>query len=100
MRQKKREKSQILYASDPVTLGLPAAIRGLFYDFHCLMNDEIIFDFVPKYILEKNFDITEEELTELDDLAELMLDPDKNFDDLVSVWEKNLKLRIMAGGLN
>ena len=96
LRQKKREKSQILYASDPVTLGLPAAIRGLFYDFHCLMNDEMIFDFVPKYILEKNFDLTEEEFTELDDLAELMLDPDKNFDALESVREKNLKFRMMA----
>ena len=100
MRQKKREKSQILYASDPVTLGLPAAIRGLCYDFHCLMNDEMIFDFVPKYILEKNFVITEEELNELDDLAELMLEPDKSFDTLESVREKNLKLRIMGGGLN
>lgn len=100
MRQKKREKSQILYASDPVTLGIPAAIRGLFYDFHCLMNDEMIFDFVPKYVLEKNFDLTEEELSELDDLAGLMLEPDKNFDTLESIREKNLKFRMMAGGLN
>lgn len=100
LRQKKREKSQILYTSDPVTLGLPAAIRGLFYDFHCLMNDEIIFDFVPKYILEKNFVLTEEELNELDDLAGLMLEPDKNFDALEKIWKENLKLRIMGGGLN
>ena len=64
------------------------------------MNDEIIFDFVPKYILEKIFDLTEEELSELDELAELMLDPDKNFDALEKIWKENLKLRIMGGGLN
>lgn len=64
------------------------------------MNDEIIFNYIPKYLLEKNFVLTEEELSELDDLAELMLDPDKNFDALENIWKENLKLRIMGGGLD
>ena len=64
------------------------------------MNDEIIFDFVPRYVLEKNFNLTEEELKELDELAHLMLFPDENFDELTNIWDTNIKYRIMAGGLN
>lgn len=100
LRNKKMTDSNILYASDPVTIGLPAAIRALFYDFHSLMNDEIIFDFVPRYILEKNFNLTEYELKELDELAKLMLSPEDNFEKLCNIWETNLKYRIMSGGLN
>lgn len=100
LRNKKMEDKNILYASDPVTIGLPAAIRALFYDFHSLMNDEIIFDFVPRYVLEKNFNLIEEELKELDELAHLMLSPDENFDGLTNIWDTNIKYRIMAGGLN
>lgn len=100
LRNKKMTDSNILYASDPVTIGLPAAIRALFYDFHSLMNDEIIFDFVPRYILEKNFNLTEYELKELDELANLMIEPDNNFNKLYEIWNNNLKFRIMSGGLN
>lgn len=100
LRQKNMEEENILYASDPVTIGLPAAIRVLFFDFHALMNDEIIFDFVPKYILEKNFNLGEDELKELDELANLMLEPDNNFNKLHEIWNNNLKFRIMSGGLN
>ena len=100
LRNNKIEKEKIIYQSDPVTIGLPAAIRGLFYDFHCLMNDEIILDFVPRYVLEKNFNLTEDELIELDELASLMLDPDTNFNKLNKIWESKLKYRIMSGGLN
>lgn len=100
LRNNKIQKQELLYASDPVTVGLPAAIRVLFYDFHCLMNDEIIFDFVPRYVLEKNFELNEEELKELDELAELMLSPDDNFEKLCNIWETNLKYRVMSGGLN
>jgi hypothetical protein len=64
------------------------------------MNDEIIFDFVPRYVLEKNFNLTEDELIELEELASLMLDPDTNFNKLNKIWESKLKYRIMSGGLN
>ena len=79
MRQNKYKEETILYSSDPVTLGLKAAIRGLFYDFHSLMNDEIIFLHMPKYIQDKKFELSEEEYKELDNLARLMLNPNKNF---------------------
>lgn len=55
---------------------------------------------MPKYIQDKKFELTEEEYKELDDLAELMLDPNKNFDKLQKVWEEKPKFRIMSGALN
>jgi len=94
------EPQKILYASDPVTLGLPAAIRALFYDFNCLMNNEIIFLHVPKYILDKNFELDETELKELDELAILMKNPNENFEKIYYIWNNNLKFRINSGGLN
>lgn len=91
---------EIYYASDPPTLGLKASLRSLFYDFHSLMNDEIIFLHLPKYIVDKNFELSEEEYAELDNLAKLMLDPDKNFEELLQIWNNEPKFRIMTGGLN
>ena len=96
----KYSDNEIYYASSPKTIGIKAALHGLFYDFHSLMNDEIIFLHLPKYILDKNFNLTEEELKELDYLASLMLEPDVNFFKLREIWDNNLKYRIMAGGLN
>lgn len=100
LRRNEYKEETILYSSDPVTLGLKAAIRGLFYDFHSLMNDEIIFLHIPKYICKKDFALNEEELDELDKLAELMLEPNKNFDKLLEIWNNNTKFRIMQGALN
>lgn len=34
------------------------------------------------------------------ELAKLMLNPEKNFDELYNIWETELKFRIMTGGLN
>ena len=100
LRNNKIENQKILYASDPVTLGLAAAIRGLFYDFNCLMNNEIIFLHMPKYILDKNFQLDESELKELDDLAILLKNPDENFEKINYIWNNNLKFRKNSGGLN
>lgn len=100
MRNKKYKDNEIYYASDPATLGLKAAIRGLFYDFHCLMNNEIIFLHQPKYIVDKDFILDEEEYLELDELALLLLEPDQNFEKIQYIWDNNSKFRIMAGGLN
>lgn len=101
MRKGKYKTEEIYYASDPVaTLGLKASIRGLFYDFHSLMNDEIIFLHMPKYIEDKDFILSEEEYKELDNLAELLLNPDENFDKLLEIWNINTKFRIMYGALN
>jgi len=79
---------------------MEALLRGLFYDFHCLMNDEIIFLHLPSYIYHKNFNLDELEMKELDHLATLMLNPNETFDELLNVWNSNLKFRIMSGALN
>ena len=100
MRNNKYKTEEIYYASDPATLGLKASLRGLFYDFHSLMNDEIIFLHLPKYIQDKKFELTEEEYKELDKLATLMLEPDENFDKLLQIWNNEPKYRIMSGALN
>ena len=100
LRENNINPESILYASDPVTFGMKAAIRGLFYDFHSLMNNEIIFIHMPKYIQDKNFELTENEYIELDNLAKLMLNPNENFEKLVQIWENTPKFRIMSGGLN
>ena len=64
------------------------------------MNDEIIFLHLPKYIQDKNFELSEEEYIELDKLAKLLLEPDKNFDKILDIWNKESKFRIMSGVLN
>ncbi len=100
VRQNKYKPETILYSSDPPTLGLKASIRGLFYDFHSLMNDEIIFLHMPKYIQDKNFELSEEEYKELDNLANLMLNPNENSSKLQEIWNNTSKFRIMSGALN
>ena len=100
LRENSIKHESILYASDPVTLGMKAALRGLFYDFHALMNNEIIFLHVPRYIKEKDFELSEEEYKELDDLARLMLNPNENFIKLKEIWESTPKYRILSGALN
>ena len=64
------------------------------------MNDEIIFLHMPKYIQDKKFELSEEEYNELDNLAELLLEPDKNFDKILDIWNNVSKFRIMSGALN
>ncbi len=100
VRQNKYKPEKILYSSDPPTLGLKASIRGLFYDFHALMNDEIIFLHMPKYIQDKKFELSEEEYEELDNLANVMLNPNENFSKLQEIWNNTSKFRIMSGALN
>lgn len=62
---------------------------SLFYDFHCLMNNEILYTHVPLYWTYDWFaNIKPRELKEIDKLASLMLDPDKNFDKLKKLYNK------------
>lgn len=100
LREKVYKEETIVYSSDPVTIGLKAAIRGIFYDFHSLMNNEIIFLHIPKYIQDKNFELSKQEYAELDNLARLMLNPDKNFEELQNIWKNTSKFSIMSGALN
>ena len=95
MRNNQYKKEEICYTSNPATLGLKASLRVLFYDFHSLMNNEISFLYSIKYILDKNYELTEEEYKELDNLATLLLNPDDNFNELQKIWNKEYKFRIM-----
>lgn len=100
IRNKEYKDKEILFASNPPTLGLKAAIRGLFYDFYSLMNEEGIFLHMPKYIVEKDFNLSEKEYKELDKLATLLVDVDRNFSDIQNIWFKESKYRIRKGALN
>ena len=100
IRENKYKEDTIYYSSDPPKLGLKASLRCLFYDFHSLMNNEIIFLHLPKYIQDKKLQLSEEEYNELDSLAKLMLDPNENFKKLQDIWNDNTKFRIMSGALN
>lgn len=79
--------------------GLKVIGWALFYDFHCLMNSEIPYIHNAAYLFYKWDHILERERQEIDDLAKLMLDPDKNFDKLEHVWNSNKQFRILKGGL-
>lgn len=73
---------------------------SLFYDFHSLMNNEIIYLHRPEMVGLANFqNLSEGELKEIDNLALLMQKPDDNFDKLREIWETNKKFRLLKGGL-
>lgn len=70
--------------------GLVVIAWELFYDFHCLMNSEILYTHHPEFVtLTKFKKCTEEKLQELDHFAELMINPDENFAELKKIWETN-----------
>ena len=79
--------------------GLKASARMLMQDFHCLMNNEILYLQQPMYIDNKFNKLSKKELLELDELAKLMLDPDKNFDKLTKIWNTKKKFRILNSPL-
>lgn len=95
-----KDNPERFFNARPAT-GLKVVGWSLFYDFHCLMNNEIIYVHNPKYLYgkwDKNT-VTEKEMKGIDALAELMLDPDKNFEKLVEIWNTNKNFRILKGGL-
>lgn len=71
---------------------------ALFYDFHCLMNNEIIYLHYPKFLRDKSFQLNENDFKELDELAELLINSDNNFLTLINIWNNKSKYRIMIGG--
>lgn len=79
-------------------VGLMPISWELFYDLHCLMNNEIIYLHNP--ILIKDFaHLSEEELQEIDELARLMQNPDENFDALKSIFTEKREVRLLSGAL-
>lgn len=80
--------------------GLMPIAWELFYDFHCLMNSEIVYVHMPKMVSFSEFTkLTAENYEQIDELAGLMLDPDSNFEKLVEIWETNKDFRLLVGGL-
>jgi len=77
--------------------GLIVVAWSLFYDFHSLMNSEIIYMHYPK-IMPK-VDKLPDNISEIDELAHLMSDPDKNFKKLQDMWEDKPDLRLLRGSL-
>ncbi len=79
--------------------GLLPVLWAVFYDFHSLMNNEILYNQMPSYVYFKFDKLTEKDFKEIDALAKLMLEPDKNFDKLVNLWNTKRKFRILNGPL-
>jgi hypothetical protein len=81
-------------------LGAIVVAWSLFYDFHSLMNQEDIYMHSPELVKEKNFpELKETQLKEIDELAELMTDPDANFDKLKEIFETKKAFRLLSGAL-
>lgn len=97
IRARKQDSNKFVYAGGQN--GLKAAIRAIFYDFNSLMNNEISYNFQPSYISGKFDQLTEIEFKEIDNLAKLMLEPDKNFRRLVEIWNKEKKFRVLNSPL-
>lgn len=75
--------------------GLCMLANALFFDFHAVMGNEISYLFSPTYLSNHFSSFTPENLKELDDLATLMLDPDKNFSELQYIFKNDKKMRIL-----
>lgn len=93
-----RDNPERFYNAKPAQ-GLIVIGWALFYDLHCLMNNEVIYLHSPAYLYNKWDNLSEEELKELDGLARLLIEPEKNFDDIVNTWNTKREFRILKGGL-
>lgn len=71
--------------------------QALFFDFHALMNQEMSYMFSPVCLSseEKFQRFTDAEFSKLDLLAELMLEPDKNFTKLREMYENDSWYRVI-----
>jgi hypothetical protein len=91
--------SQNFYNAKPER-GAIVVLWSLFYDFHCLMNNEIIYTHGPVYGRYEKFNaLTPAEFDKIDNLARLMQKPEENFDALTKIWETEKDFRLLAGGL-
>jgi hypothetical protein len=79
--------------------GFMPALWALFYDFHSLMNNEILYLQGPNYLPFEFEKLTDKDLKEVDELAKLLLDPDNNYNELLRIWTTEKKYRILNGPL-
>lgn len=71
----------------------------VFFDFHCLMNNEITYTQAPIFIAIDFNTVEEEKLQEIDALARLMRQPDEHFAQLQTTWETRRDFRLLRGSL-
>lgn len=102
IRSGKADGARFVYADCLGTCGLRAAGRYLVYDLHALMNNEISYVFQPRYLegfLRGEEELDRAQLEELDRLAELLLEPDRNFEELLRWWETRRHFRDLSSPL-
>lgn len=92
-----------LYTNGQKHFGDVTFAWSLLMDFHALFHDEINYVTMPVYLWDCYDDLNNlnpTTLQDMDKLAELMLDVDKNFEQLQAIWETNKKFRSVASKLN
>ena len=75
---------------------LEGVCEYLLMDFHALMNDEIFYSYQPLYLRGGIQTLDESQLLELDHLANLLADPDKNMAQLDHLWDNNDRLTVLT----
>jgi hypothetical protein len=94
-----REDPTRFYNAKPER-GAIVVLWSLFYDFHSLMNSEIIYLHNPAWGDPARFGaLTAKQLEKIDGLARMMLDPDGNFTALKDIWETERDFRLLSGAL-
>ena len=88
LRRNTLDKKLDVFSSDL----LEGVCEYLFMDFHALMNNEIFYSYQPLYLRGGIQGLSESELDELDYLAELLADPDKNMEKIEELYMTDEKL--------
>ena len=81
-----------VFSDDP----LEGVCEYLFMDFHALMNNEIFYSYQPLYLRGGIRNLGEEALCEIDELAELLAEPDENRERIERLWQDNEKFSILT----
>lgn len=75
---------------------LTGVCEYLIMDFHALMNNEIFYSYQPLYLRNGLQALNESELRELDHLAQLLSEPDKNMEEIERLQAENEKLSVLT----
>ena len=74
-------------------------LKYLFLDFMAVMNFEVNYSFMPIAFNKDLKELTDKELKQLDKLANLMLDVDKNFDKIKKLYDNTPSYRMLNSPL-
>lgn len=86
------DKKLDVFSEDP----LEGVCEYLFMDFHALMNNEIFYSYQPLYLRGGIRNLSEEALCELDELAELLAEPDRNRERIAHLWDTEEKFFVLT----